>query len=69
MRPLPTQANTDTHALSGIRTNDPSVSASENLSWLRPCGNCANIISKVRYSGHAGEMDLYVEFETLQGSE
>jgi hypothetical protein len=34
-RPLPTQDNTDIHALSGIRTHDPSVPASEDISCLR----------------------------------
>jgi hypothetical protein len=28
------------HALIGIRTQDPSVRASEDSSWLRPRGNC-----------------------------
>jgi hypothetical protein len=28
------------HALSGIRTHDPSVRASEDSSCLRPCGYC-----------------------------
>jgi hypothetical protein len=32
--------NTDIHALSGIRTHDPSVLASEATSWLRPRGHC-----------------------------
>jgi hypothetical protein len=46
-RPLPTQdntnrinANTDIHALSGIRTHNPSVRASEDSSCLRPRGRC-----------------------------
>jgi hypothetical protein len=32
--------NTDIHALSGIRTDDPSVRASEDSSCLRPRGHC-----------------------------
>jgi hypothetical protein len=32
--------NTDIHALSGIRTHDPSVRASEDISCLRPGGHC-----------------------------
>jgi hypothetical protein len=32
--------NTDIHALSGIRTHDPSFRASENSSCLRPRGQC-----------------------------
>jgi hypothetical protein len=32
--------NTDIRALSGIRTYDPSVRASEDSSCLRPCGHC-----------------------------
>jgi hypothetical protein len=32
--------NTDIHALSGIRTRDPSVRASEDISCLRPRGHC-----------------------------
>jgi hypothetical protein len=43
-RPLPTHRtqhrinshNTDTHALSGVRTHDPSVETSEDSSCLRP---------------------------------
>jgi hypothetical protein len=33
-----TNAHTDIHALSGIRTHDPSVQASEDSSFLRPRG-------------------------------
>jgi hypothetical protein len=32
--------NTDIHGLSGIRTHDPSVRASEDSSYLRPRGHC-----------------------------
>jgi hypothetical protein len=32
--------NTDIHALSGIRTKDRSVRASEDTLCLRPCGHC-----------------------------
>jgi hypothetical protein len=32
--------NANIHALSGIRTHDPSVRASENISCLRPRGHC-----------------------------
>jgi hypothetical protein len=32
--------NTDIHALSRIRTHDPSVRAREGNSWLRPLGHC-----------------------------
>jgi hypothetical protein len=32
--------NTDIHALSGIRTHDPSVRAGEDSSCLRPRGHC-----------------------------
>jgi hypothetical protein len=46
-RPLPTQDNTyteetltDIHASSGIRTHDPSVRASEDISCLRRRGHC-----------------------------
>jgi hypothetical protein len=42
VRPLPThteQTHTDIHALSGIRTHDPSVGASEDRSCLRPYGH------------------------------
>jgi hypothetical protein len=31
---------TDIHALSGIRTHDPRVKASEDSSWLRPNSHC-----------------------------
>jgi hypothetical protein len=33
-------AHTDIHALSGIRTHDPSVRESEDSSCLRPRGHC-----------------------------
>jgi hypothetical protein len=33
-------AHTDIHALSGIRTHDPSFRASEDISCLRPRGHC-----------------------------
>jgi hypothetical protein len=33
-------AHTDIHALSRIRTHDPSVRASEDSSCLRPRGHC-----------------------------
>jgi hypothetical protein len=32
--------NTDIHALSGIRTHDPSVRANEDSPCLRPRGHC-----------------------------
>jgi hypothetical protein len=44
--PLPTHRTTQTqnkrtiHALSGIRTHDPSIPAGEDSSCLRPRGNC-----------------------------
>jgi hypothetical protein len=31
---------TNIHALSGIRTHDPSVRAGENNSYHRPCSHC-----------------------------
>jgi hypothetical protein len=36
--------NTDTHVLSGIRTHDPSVQASEDSSCLRPRGRCVPFV-------------------------
>jgi hypothetical protein len=33
-------AHTGIHALSWVRTHDPSVRASEESSWLSPCGYC-----------------------------
>jgi hypothetical protein len=39
--PLQTQnKRTDIHALSGIRTHDPSVRAGEDSSCFRPLGHC-----------------------------
>jgi cytidine deaminase len=32
------------HALSGIRTHDPSVRVSEDIACLRPCGHCGGIL-------------------------
>jgi hypothetical protein len=37
--------NTDIHTLSGIRTHDPSVRASEDSSCLRPRGRCDRRVS------------------------
>jgi hypothetical protein len=34
------RTQTDIHALSRIRTHDPSVQASQDISCLRPCGHC-----------------------------
>jgi hypothetical protein len=31
---------TNIHALSGIRTHDPSVRAGEDISCISPCGHC-----------------------------
>jgi hypothetical protein len=36
--------NTDIHALSGIRTHDPSVRAGEHVSYLRPAGHCDRLL-------------------------
>jgi hypothetical protein len=46
--------NTDIHALSGIRTHDSSVQASEDSSCLRPRGHCdwrGPLITKDNYGG------------------
>jgi hypothetical protein len=47
-RPLRTKNNTDTinadiHALSGMRTHDPSVRRGEDSLCLRPCGHCDRV--------------------------
>jgi hypothetical protein len=39
-RPLPIQTQTNIHALSVIRTLDPSFRAGEDNSCLRPRGHC-----------------------------
>jgi hypothetical protein len=49
-KPLPAHTNTeythaDIHALSGIRTNDPSFRASEDGSCLRPRGHCVGLMT------------------------
>jgi hypothetical protein len=53
-RPLPTHrtaqtqnkhTHTDKYALSGIRTHDPSVRASDDNSCLRPRGNCDQLLT------------------------
>jgi hypothetical protein len=38
-RPLPIQTQTNIYALSGIRTQDPSIRAGEDSSCLRPRGH------------------------------
>jgi hypothetical protein len=40
---------TDVHALSGIRTHDPSVRVSEDSSCLRPCGHCGRLARGLLY--------------------
>jgi hypothetical protein len=45
-RYLHTGQHTDIHALSGIRTHDPSVRASEDSSWLRPRGHSDGQLSQ-----------------------
>jgi hypothetical protein len=39
--------NTDTHPLSGIRTPDPSVRASEDSSCLSPLGRCDRLVISI----------------------
>jgi hypothetical protein len=53
-RPLPTHRttqtqnkHTDIHVLSGIRTHDPIVRASENCSCLRPRGHCNRVSLRI----------------------
>jgi hypothetical protein len=41
------------HALSGIRTHDPSVRASEDSSCLRPLGYCDRLASERAKTVHA----------------
>jgi hypothetical protein len=40
-----THTHTDINASSGIRTHDLSFQASEDSSFLRPCGNCDRLLS------------------------
>jgi hypothetical protein len=68
-RPLPLQTQTNIHALSGIRTHDPSVRASEDNSCLRRRGHCdrrdniyssLNIVFQIRrmkWSGQVARME------------
>jgi hypothetical protein len=48
-------AYTDIHALSGIRTHDPSVRASEDSSCLRPRGHCDRLASERAKTVHASD--------------
>jgi hypothetical protein len=72
-RPLPTHikqkhrinAQTNIHALSGIRTNDPSIRENENNSRLRPRGHCdrrscklINVISRHFLGGLRKTMNI-----------
>jgi hypothetical protein len=43
-------AHTNINALSGIRTQDPRVRASEDNLCLRPRGHCDRLIIKLLYS-------------------
>jgi hypothetical protein len=45
-RPVPTLTQTNIHALSGIRTYDPSVRASEDFSCLIPRSHCHRLPNK-----------------------
>jgi hypothetical protein len=64
-------AHTDIHALSGIRTHDPSVRASEDSSYLRPGDSCDRaiihiywlIISNALYDSQ----NKYFNFLTAKG--
>jgi hypothetical protein len=38
------QTQTDIHALSGLRTHDSSIRASEDISCLRPRGHCGRLL-------------------------
>jgi hypothetical protein len=40
--------NTEIHALSGIRTHDPSVRANGDCSCLRPRGHCDRLKPNIR---------------------
>jgi hypothetical protein len=46
-RYLHTEQHKDIHALSGIRTHDPSVRAGKDGSCLRPRGNCDRLHRKL----------------------
>jgi hypothetical protein len=46
-------AHTDIHALSEIRTQDPSVRANEDSSCLRPRGHCDRLASERAKTVHA----------------
>jgi hypothetical protein len=54
-------AYTDIHALSGIRTHDPSIRASEAISCLRPRGHCDRQIVSRAYI----YMSTYIHHEGL----
>jgi hypothetical protein len=41
--------HTDIHALSGIRTQDPSVRVSEDGSCLKPTGHCDRHLRESRH--------------------
>jgi hypothetical protein len=46
--------NTDIHALSGIRTHDPCVRATQDSSCLRPRGNCDRPLPPLLLLKHLG---------------
>jgi hypothetical protein len=70
-RPLPKHRTTQTqnkrirapniHALSGIRTHDPSVLASEDSSWLRSRGHCDRLDFKFTEQHHCFKNDVDAE--------
>jgi hypothetical protein len=49
------RTHTDIHALSGIRTHDPSVRADEDGSCLRPRGHCARLIIIIMIINSTGQ--------------
>jgi hypothetical protein len=62
-------AYTDIHALSGIRTHDPSVRASEDSSCLRPCAHCDQLFQflATQYLNICGFKQHKLESEGFQG--
>jgi hypothetical protein len=78
-RPLPTHRtthkknsdNTDIYALSGIRTNDPSVQAREDSSCLRPRGHCDRLklfCTFLKFGSDWGNVERYVHTHTHRAS-
>jgi hypothetical protein len=70
-RPLPTHriTQTDIYALSGIRTHDAIVRASEDISSFRPLGHCDRLVLNMNSRNKILEVRTFPHVPVAAGSE